>query len=519
MASFEPQDFGLDEPPPRPTTPPVRRGFLLVLAVLCLAAALVYGIPHVAEQAGYAWESGRSRAAVEALARLDKAGVIDRSNAVFRLATAAVSPAVVNIQTEKFRRERRVPELPLGGAGPRFERGPIESFGIGSGVVIDKARGYVVTNNHVINEADQITVRLSQGAEVSARLVGADPKTDLAVLQIKGPLRVAAEWGDSDKLAPGDAVLAIGSPYMLDHTVTAGIVSATGRNNLILPGMDESSYQDFIQTDAAINPGNSGGPLVDINGKVVGINTAILTSSSFMRGDDAASQSGGFEGIGLAIPASMARRVVEALIKTGKVARGYLGVLPQPLTPALAERLKVPDTKGAFLANVQPGTPAERAGLQVGDVVVKIGGKDIADHQALRIRTGEIAPGTPVDVEYFRGGDRKTIKVILGEQPAERVAGISPFGFGVRELPAGAGGDPLGGVVIEQVARGSPASRARLHPGLRILAVGDTEVHSKADFDRAIAAYTPEKGLPLRIQRPDGGSIIVTIGGIGNGPR
>src|SRR5262249_42930220 len=189
-----------------------------------------------------------------------------------------------------------------------------------------------------------------------ARVVGADTKTDLAVLQIPGPLRVAAEWGDSDKLASGDWVLAIGSPYMLDHTVTAGIVSATGRNNLRLPGMDENAYQDFIQTDPPINPGNSGGPLIDLNGRVIGINTAILTASSFLRGEEGMGQSGGFEGIGLAIPSAMARKVVDSLIKNGKVIRGLLGVILRPLNPALAKQLKRPDQRGALVAEVQPGS-------------------------------------------------------------------------------------------------------------------------------------------------------------------
>jgi serine protease Do len=510
MASFEPQEFGLDEPPPRPTTPPVRRGFLLVLGTLCLAAALVYGIPHVAEQTGYAWESGRSRAAVETLERLDKAGLINPSE-LFRLATVAVSPAVVNIQTEKFRRERELPGV--AGGGPRFGGRAPDSFGVGSGVIIDKDNGYVVTNNHVVQGADRITVRLSHGAEVAARLVKGDEKTDLAVLQIPGPLKVAAAWGDSEKLSIGDWVLAIGSPYMLDHTVTAGIVSATGRNNLVLPGMEVGAYQDFIQTDAAINPGNSGGPLVDLNGKVVGINTAILTANSFLRGDDAMAQSGGFEGIGLAIPASMAKRVVDDLIKHGKVLRGFLGVGPRTLTAEQARKLQVPDAAGALVDMVKPGSPADKAGLKAGDVVVKIGGKPVPDANALRLRASEILPGSEVEVEYFRGGERKAVKLTVVEFPADEVAAFTPFGFRVRELPPGFGGDPLGGVIVDQVLRGSPAVRAGIRPGLRILAVDKTEVHSKADFDKAIESYTPDRGVPLLVRTPDGTTGTVTVGG------
>jgi serine protease Do len=298
MASFNPQDFGFDEPPPRPTTPPVRRGFLVVLSVLCLAAILVYGSIFVAERVGYAWESGRARADTEALAKLDNAGLVNRASLLFRMATTAVSPAVVNVRSFRSRRGGEgFPGLPL--AGNRMTPA-LQTSELGSGVIINQEKGYVVTNNHVIKDADRIMVRLGPGDDVRARLVGADPKSDLAVLQIKADFIVQAEWGDSDKLDIGDWVLAIGSPLGLDHSVSAGIVSATERNGLGL-----SDYESYIQTDAAINPGNSGGPLVNLAGKVVGINTAIIT------------QSGGYEGIGLAIPSAVARRVVESLIRDG----------------------------------------------------------------------------------------------------------------------------------------------------------------------------------------------------------
>jgi serine protease Do len=523
MASFEPQDFGLDEPPPRPTTPPVRRGFVLVLLVLTLAAGLVYGIPYVAERTGYAWEAGRSQAALEALAKLDKAGVVDRASSLFRLATVAVSPAVVNIQSQRYRRDGEGPVLPLGGGGGgnRFGRGTIESLEIGSGVIIDKNEGYIVTNNHVIANADEITVRLSHGVDVPARLVGADPKTDLAVIQIKAGVKVAAEWGDSDKLSSGDWVLAIGSPYMLDHTVTAGIVSATGRNNLALPGMDESAYQDFIQTDAAINPGNSGGPLIDLNGKVVGINTAILTANSILRGDEGGGTSGGFEGIGLAIPSSMARKVAEGLIKNGKVVRGYIGVMIQPVTPVIAKELKLPESEtGARVTIVQPGGPASAAGLKVGDVIMKLDGKETPDPSALRIRTAGITPGTVVPLELIRDGERRTVNVTIGDLSGPSVPELNAFGFRVREIPP-AGGEPQGSVVVDQVVRGSPAARAGLRPRLKIAAVGRTEVHTKAEFDKAIEPYSVEKGLPLLVQSTDGDgqTALVTIGGPRGGPR
>jgi serine protease Do len=398
MASFNPQDFGFDEPPPRPTTPPVRRGFLVVLLVLCVMAALVYGIPYVAEQSGYAWEAGRSRAAMEALAKLDKAGVISRSSALFRLATTRVAPAVVHVRTARQRRGGGAGGVALGG-GPRFGRG-FESVGLGSGVVIDKDNGYLVTNNHVVKDADQIVVRLSHGVDMPARIVGTDPKTDLAVLQVRASLKVAAAWGDSDKLEIGDWVLAIGSPFAMDRTVTAGIVSATERQ-----GLQINEYESYIQTDAAINMGNSGGPLVDLNGTVVGINAAII------------SQSGAYEGIGLAIPASMARRVVDSLIKEGKVVRGYLGVRIAPVTPELARDERLPGVKGARVVEVQPGSPASHAGLQPGDVIVKLGDREVADTISLKNAAADMPIGQITPVSFFRDGKPQTLDVTIAELP------------------------------------------------------------------------------------------------------
>jgi serine protease Do len=512
MASFEPQDFGLDEPPPRPDTPPVRRGFVLVLLVLCFMAALVYGIPIVAERTGYAWESGRSKAAIEALDKLDKAGVINRSE-LFRLATVAVSPAVVNIQTKTRRRDSDAPGLGLGGGGNRFGNEVLEDRGIGSGVVIDKDNGYIVTNNHVIQGAEVITVRLSQGSEIPARLVGHDSKTDLAVLQIKAPVKVAAEWGDSDKLAPGDWVLAIGSPYMLDHTVTAGIISATGRNNLTLPGMDEGSYQDFLQTDAAINPGNSGGPLIDLSGKIVGINTAILTANSFLRGGEGIHPTGGFEGIGLAIPSSMARKVVDGLIRDGKVVRGFLGVglYPRPIPREIVQELKLKDSRGALITHVQPGSPADRAGLKPRDVVVKLGAKEIADYSSLRIRTAELTPGDEVPLEYYREGKLEKLKVVIGDQSGPSSPSFTPYGFRVIEIAVGPKAETA--LVFDLIAQGTPAARAGIQPGYRLLAVGQTKVYSLDEFNKAAAAYSLERGIPLVVQSPDGQTAQVVVGG------
>jgi serine protease Do len=456
--------------------------------MLSFVAVLVYGIPYMAEKSGYAWETGRSRAAMEALEKLDKAGVISRSSALFRLATAAVAPAVVHVQTRRQRREGGVPGMPLG-AGQRFGRG-FESMGLGSGVIVDKDNGYVVTNFHVVKDADQIVVRLSHGSDIPARVVGVDAKTDLAVLKINADLKVAAVWGDSEKLDIGDWVLAIGSPFAIDRTVTAGIVSATERDDLRI-----NEYESFIQTDAAINPGNSGGPLIDLSGKVVGINAAII------------SQTGGYEGIGLAIPSTMARRVVESLIKQGKVVRGYLGVTIQSLTPALAKEFNLPGPRGALVTGVQPGSPAERAGLQVGDVIVKLGDHDVRDHANLRNETASLEVGLKTSISFYREGKVRTADVTIGEMPSGPL--VAALGFHVRERNAPGEARVL---VIDEVARGSPAERAGLQPGMRIVGVGRTPVRSQAEYDAATALFNPAEGLVLRVETPEG-QRAVTIGG------
>jgi serine protease Do len=492
MASFNPQDFGFEEPPARPTTPPVRRGFLLVLFVLCVAALIVYGVPYVAERTGYAYEAGRARAASEALARLEKAGIVARASELFRLASTAVSPAVVNVQSfHAPRRGEGFQGLPLG--GNRMVPG-VRPAELGSGVIIDKEQGYIVTNNHVVRDADQIVVRLGPGDDVRARLVGADPKSDLAVLQVKAALKVQAEWGNSDQLDNGDWVLAIGSPLGFDHSVTAGIVSATERNDVRI-----NEYESFIQTDAAINPGNSGGPLINLSGKIVGINTAIIT------------QSGGYEGIGLAIPSTLARRVVEGLIKEGKVVRGYLGVgLERPLSAASARALKLPSNRGALVAEVQPGGPAEHAGLKRGDVIVKLADREVGNPAELRNLTAGLDVGSDVPMTFYRDGKPQTITVTIGElPPAPEV--LTSLGFHVRSLPAAPGGNgPV--IEIDQVVSGGLAFQAGLRPGMRIAAVGSEPVSTLAQFETAVRKIDVRRGLPLVIQSPDGrvgGSVIV----------
>jgi len=495
MASFTPEEFGFEDPPPRPTTPPVRRGFLLVLVLLCLAALVVYGVPYVAERTSYAWEAGRARADSEALAKLDKEGIVSRASDLFRMATNAVSPAVVNVQSFRLRRgEEGFPGLPLG--GNRLNPG-FQDAELGSGVIIDKAKGFIVTNNHVVKNADRILVRLGPGNDVPARLVGADPKSDLAVLQVKAPLPVQAEWGDSERLDIGSWVLAIGSPLGFDHSVTAGIVSATERSDLRIS--EEVEYESFIQTDAAINLGNSGGPLINLAGRVVGINTAIIT------------RSGAYEGIGLAIPSAVARRVVEGLIKDGKVVRGYLGVGIQPLNAEEARRLNLPDNRGALVTHIQPGSPAERAGLRPGDVIVKLADHKIADAAGLRNLTAGLDVGSEVSLTFYRDGTARTAPVTIAElPPAPEV--LSFLGFGVRERAAARGAGRL--VEVDQVVAGSLAYQDGLRPGMRITSVGEKKlpVSTLAQFEVAVRKLDPERGLLLEVQSPDGRSGFVRLG-------
>ena len=474
MSTIEPrdQDNLAELPPPRPTTPPVRRGFVWVLMLLCLLTAVVYGVPYMLDQVGYAYEKGRARAATEALEKLDQGGALARASELFRLATRSVSPAVVHIRTQSFSKD--------GG------------MNVGSGVVIDKDKGYIVTNNHVIQNSDMITVRVGR-TEMVADLVGADPRTDLAVVKVKGSVPQAASWGDSDKLEPGDWVLAIGSPFGLEQTVSAGIVSATSRNNLGMVAAD--AYEDFLQTDVAINPGNSGGPLIDLRGRVIGINTAI----SRITLDQ------GNQGIGFAISSALARRVVEQLINSGKVVRGYLGVAPQSISPDQAKQLNLPEGKGALLGLVLPGSPAEKAGLKANDVITAIDGKPVADSSSLRNLTFTLEPGTEVPVKIVRDGQERTIPVAIAEMPSDRI--VAFFGFGVRD----SANDPQGGVIVDRVVPGSPAEKAGIRPGLRIVGVGNRRIFSKAEFDVLLSQVGRTSGIPLGVVR-DGKLEVIQVG-------
>ncbi|HEU5119173.1 MAG TPA: trypsin-like peptidase domain-containing protein [Isosphaeraceae bacterium] len=500
MASFEPID-SFQEPPHRNpadqpltfTTPVARRGFVLVLAGLLMAAVVVYGAPYVAFRVGYSYESGRSRAALEAIKELDKAGIIDRSSALFRSAAVVVAPSVVNIQCA-----RDVNLAHQGIALPKNapKHGLVPSS-IGSGVVINKTRGFIVTNAHVVEGADRISVRVAGSMDFPATLVGSDPKTDLAVLQVSTPLETEAKWADIQKVDVGDWVLAIGSPFTLERSVTAGIVSAVGRKNLRIVG--EEGYEDFIQTDAAINPGNSGGPLVNLRGEIVGINTAIYAPNGSDEGRS------GNVGIGFAISCDLAKEVVDQLIENGRVVRGYLGIIMRPVTPEEVGKLGLTSASGSLIVDVDPDSPAARVGLEPNDVIVSLGGEPVEDSADLRFRAARLPVGTEVPLTFVRQGQKQKATVKIQPFPTLRA-------LGMRLADPGRNSD-LPGLAVDQVLLGSPAFRAGIREGMRVLAVADQKVSTREQATSTADSIDPNRGLPLVVMDPDGTSRQVVVGG------
>ncbi len=323
----------------------------------------------------------------------------------FSSAAGKAMPSVVNIFTSH---EIRVPRNPLMD-DPFFRRffGESESetrrsISLGSGVIVSP-EGYILTNHHVIEAADEIEVALSDGRKALAKVVGSDPETDLAVLKVDFSNLVPVTFGHSESIKVGDIVLAIGNPFGVGETVTMGIVSALGRSHLGI-----NTYENFIQTDAAINPGNSGGALVDAAGNLVGINTAIY------------SQSGGSLGIGFAIPVSLARNVMEQIIEKGVVTRGWIGVEVQDISPELADSFKLPDTRGALIAGVFSGGPAYAAGIKPGDILVELEGKKIEDASSMLNRIAELEPGKTTELTILRAGREMKLKVVVGKRPKAR---------------------------------------------------------------------------------------------------
>jgi Do/DeqQ family serine protease len=406
-----------------------------------------------------------------------------------------VTPAVVNIATEGRVQMRQNPLLedPFFRFFFDFPDQPLErkTQSLGSGVIVDAERGLVITNNHVIANADQIAVNLRDGRKLEAKLVGADPETDIAVIRVSPTERlIALSMADSNQLKVGDFVVAIGNPFGLGQTVTSGIVSALGRSGLGIEG-----YEDFIQTDASVNPGNSGGALVDLNGRLVGINTAIF------------SQTGGNIGIGFAIPINMARQVMEQLVKHGEVKRGFLGAQLQDLDPELAEAFGLSQHQGAVLVNVIAGSSAEKAGLKPGDVITAINGRPVYTASAVRNEIGLLRVGEQVKLEILRNGKPMQITASVSEQTEtaahatdirnRRLAGVT-----AGDIPKGAPEyGHLEGVMVFKVERSSHAWRSGLRDGDIIISVNRVPVTDVKGFLKLVNKL--RSGILLQVQRGD----------------
>jgi serine protease Do len=380
-----------------------------------------------------------------------------------------------------------------GGNGdqPREER----EHSLGSGVIVSPD-GYILTNNHVVDGATDIEVSLKDKRQLKAKVIGADPRTDIAVLKVDATGLATVTIGASAKSRIGDIVLAIGDPFGVGETVTMGIVSATGRRDLNIEG--DGGYEDFIQTDASINPGNSGGALVNTRGELIGINTAIISNGG-----------GGNQGIGFAVPIDMARKVMEQLISTGKVSRGYLGVMIQPLTPALAKAFNIPSAQGALVGDVTADSPGAKAGLQKGDVITAINGQDVADSYDLRLRISQSAPGESVKLGIIRNGKPMDVSTKLAEFPEKAAAAAEPpssenslEGVQVEELSSAIAqqlGLPSGtrGVVVGSVDPNSPAADGGLTRGDVIQEINHSPITNIEQFRTAVHAAGKQSLLLL----------------------
>jgi serine protease Do len=436
--------------------------------------------------------------------KIDARAVLQAMEEAFSAVADRVTPAVVNVST--------VSRRPAAGSAddPQrfreffgdefyeryFRRRPREEPRTsGSGVIVDPT-GYILTNNHVIENAQDITVRLSDSRKFTATLVGRDPKTDLAVLKVEAPAPLpTAPLGDSERLRVGQWVIAIGNPFGLDRTVTVGIVSATARTRVGV-----ATYENFIQTDASINPGNSGGPLLNLDGRVIGINTAIVASG---------------QGIGFSIPISEARLVMGQLIARGKVTRGWLGIVIQDITDELATSFGVREREGVLVADVMKGGPGEVAGLRPGDVIVQLGVTKIREVPDLQRRVANVAPGQSIGLGVIREGVPQRLNVRVGEMPADETAtaevDAGPEGFGLQVEPLGPDtAERLGlpfshGLLVTDVATGGPGERAGLRRGDVILEVDRQPVHDAPSLQKALSAVPAGRSVVVWVHQPGGG--------------
>ena len=418
---------------------------------------------------------------------------------------SSVSPAVVNISTTKVVRKD---------AGPFFKDpffdlfSPFHEFevpkkwkeqSLGSGVIVSPD-GYIITNNHVVEKAEEIKVTLLDRRTFKGRIVGADPKTDIALVRIDADNLPTLTWSDSERLQVGEFVLAIGNPYGLSHTVTMGIISAVGRANVGI-----ADYEDFIQTDAAINPGNSGGPLVNIKGEIIGINTAIF------------SRTGGYQGIGFAVPSNMVRLVMDQLVQKGKVVRGWIGITIQELSHELTQKFGLKKSNGALVSDVEKGGPAERAGIVRGDIILEFNGKEVKDVSSLRNMVAQSKGGSEISIRIFRSGKEYTVKVVIVDLPKE-IAEVVPdrlpkdseadvlIGLAVmdltREIARQLGfNKDEGGVVVIRVEPGSPADEAEIKKGDIIKEIDKKRIDNLEDFNRITSTINKNETVLLFVNR------------------
>jgi len=424
----------------------------------------------------------------------------DFSDAFIKVAEAG-NPAVVSIVSEKVIESSYHQFFdPFGGQFPRDE---FKGHSLGSGVIIDTDEGYIVTNNHVIEDASEIKVVMLDKRELDAEIVATDPPSDLAVIRVNPEELSTVKLGDSDKLSVGEWVVAIGSPFglHLNHTVTAGIVSAVGRNAV----MSRNNFEDFIQHDAAINPGNSGGALFNLDGELVGINTAIATDG-FSRAN---------AGVGFAIPINMVKRVMEDLISDGKVTRGWLGVSIQDVDEGMAKALKLRDRNGAIISQVMKDSPAEDAGVKEQDVIIEVDGEKVNDSSNLKNLISSGRPNDKTKLTVIRDGREKNLTVTLGLRPGEKEL-VESYGYGEKrfdllglrvenyESEAGAFASIKKGVRVVEIKPGSPADDENIQRGDIIIEIGKSSISDENDYKSELEEYSEGDTIMLRVLR--GGS-------------
>ncbi len=490
-----------------------KRSGLVLVVVLCFGfiGGLIF-----ASNLGWtpvSFSSDQPKSAPPSATSIPARTLAEQFSELFESAADKVSPAVVPIFSEQ---EVKVAS-PFGSPEDPFREFFGDDFfkrffgtppqgdqkqtvrGLGSGVIVS-SDGYILTNNHVVDGADKLTVVLSDKRKYTAKIIGADPQTDVAVIKIAAKDLPAADLGNSDDVKVGQWVIAVGNPFQLMHTVTTGIISAKGRSNVGL-----ADYEDFIQTDASINPGNSGGALADLDGNVIAINTAI------------SSPSGGNVGIGFAIPINMAKKVMDQLIDKGKISRGYLALMPQDIDDNLAKAMNLKSTEGALVSNVTPEGPADKAGIKRGDVITEFNGAKVPNSTELRNMVAAMNPGSAVKITLLRDGREMQVTVVLGERPRGR-GGREPqeeqqpdeqtskkLGLSMQNLTPDIA-QQLGyqnerGVVITDVTSGSPADEAGLQQGDLIKEVNRVAVRTVQEVNRIIKSLRGGDSIALLVRR------------------